>query len=73
MIVGEERHDTIDMALRYLGLGNCRSRKVPVDDEGRIKLEGLAEASRRPVVVPPMSCLQAGTCTAAGTTRWGTR
>jgi glutamate/tyrosine decarboxylase-like PLP-dependent enzyme len=42
VLVGEERHSTIDLALRYLGLGAPQT--VAVDDEGRIRLDALAEA-----------------------------
>jgi glutamate/tyrosine decarboxylase-like PLP-dependent enzyme len=59
VLVGAERHDTIDLALRYLGLGHPRA--VPADREGRIELSALSEAldtipDREPIVV----CLQAG-------------
>ena len=42
-VVGEERHDTIDVALRYLGLGTARSVVVAVDEQGRVRLDALAE------------------------------
>ena len=29
VLIGAERHDTIDMALRYLGIGERRSTVVP--------------------------------------------
>jgi glutamate/tyrosine decarboxylase-like PLP-dependent enzyme len=59
VLVGAERHDTIDLALRYLGLGS--PQVVAADEQGRIKLEALAEAlatlePERPAIV----CLQAG-------------
>jgi glutamate/tyrosine decarboxylase-like PLP-dependent enzyme len=59
ILVGEERHDTIDLTLRYLGLGHPQA--VPADREGRIELSALSEAldaipDREPIVV----CLQAG-------------
>jgi len=59
VLVGAERHDTIDLALRYLGLGHPRA--VAADREGRIELSALSEAldaipDREPTVV----CLQAG-------------
>src|SRR5687768_1901508 len=60
VIVGEERHETVDVALRFLGLGEGRSIAVPADDQGRIRLDALAdtlaEAGNNPVIV----CLQAG-------------
>src|SRR5215208_6639381 len=36
VVVGAERHVTIDVALRYLGLGSGRARVVPADDQGRM-------------------------------------
>ncbi len=43
VIVGEERHETVDVALRFLGLGEGRSVAVPADDQGRIRLDALAD------------------------------
>jgi len=42
VIVGEERHATVDLALRYLGLG--APTPVASDVEGRIRLDALADA-----------------------------
>ena len=39
LLVGAERHDTVDLALRYLGLG--RPRAVAVDEQGRIRVDAL--------------------------------
>jgi glutamate/tyrosine decarboxylase-like PLP-dependent enzyme len=57
VIVGAERHDSVDLALRYLGLG----APIPVaaDDQGRIRVDALAaalDAWSGPTIV----CLQAG-------------
>lgn len=57
IFVGEERHDTIDRALRYLGLG--APTEVEVDDQGRIKVEALAQALGSGAG-PTIVCLQAG-------------
>jgi glutamate/tyrosine decarboxylase-like PLP-dependent enzyme len=57
VLVGAERHDTIDLALRYLGLGEPIS--VAADDQGRIRVDALAaalDAGTGPTIV----CLQAG-------------
>jgi glutamate/tyrosine decarboxylase-like PLP-dependent enzyme len=42
VLVGAERHDTVDLALRYLGLG--APEEVAADDQGRIRVDALAEA-----------------------------
>jgi len=59
VLVGAERHDTIDLALRYLGLGHPRA--VAADREGRIELSALSEAlDAIPEGEPIVVCLQAG-------------
>jgi glutamate/tyrosine decarboxylase-like PLP-dependent enzyme len=57
VLVGAERHDTVDLTLRYLGLGEPIS--VAADDQGRIRVDALAaalDAGTGPTIV----CLQAG-------------
>ena len=59
VVVGAERHVTIDAALRLLGLGSGRLRVVDADDQGRMDAgalpDGLA-ACQGPAIV----CAQAG-------------
>lgn len=57
VLVGEERHTSVDMALRYLGLG--RGRNVAADEQGRIIPDALAEALAE-VDGPVIVALQAG-------------
>lgn len=55
--VGQERHETIDLGLRYLGLG--RPIAVPADAQGRLvaaELDRLLSEGSGPALV----CLQAG-------------
>ncbi len=58
VLVGEERHDSVDLVLRYLGLG--APEPVAADDQGRIDVgalrRALAAGDGRPTVVS----LQAG-------------
>jgi glutamate/tyrosine decarboxylase-like PLP-dependent enzyme len=57
-VVGRQRHATVDVALRALGLG-APGAEVETDSEGRMRPEALAEvlrAARGPVIV----CAQAG-------------
>ncbi|KRD44566.1 pyridoxal-dependent decarboxylase [Cellulomonas sp. Root930] len=57
VLVGEERHGTLDLALRYLGLGTPTA--VVADRQGRLVVDSLAEALAAgdgPTIV----CLQAG-------------
>jgi glutamate/tyrosine decarboxylase-like PLP-dependent enzyme len=59
VLVGAERHDTVDLALRYLGLGT--PEPVPADDQGRIDPGALAHAlEQRPASTPTIVVLQAG-------------
>lgn len=57
VLVGEERHDTVDLALRYLGLGAPQT--VAADAQGRVVVDALVDAlaaSDQPTIV----ALQAG-------------
>ncbi|MDQ1247458.1 MAG: hypothetical protein QG597_1828, partial [Actinomycetota bacterium] len=57
VLAGEDRHTTIDLALRYLGLG--APTLVAVDDQGRVRPDALAAALIR-VEGPAIVCLAAG-------------
>jgi len=58
VLVGAERHDTVDLALRYLGLG--RPETVAADEQGRIRPDALAAALDGDRGRPTIVCLQAG-------------
>jgi glutamate/tyrosine decarboxylase-like PLP-dependent enzyme len=59
VLVGAERHDTVDLALRYLGLG--APEPVAADGQGRIDPGALAEAlAQGPTGGPVIVVLQAG-------------
>jgi glutamate/tyrosine decarboxylase-like PLP-dependent enzyme len=57
VLVGGERHETVDLALRYLGLG--APEPVAADGQGRLVVEDLARALAERDV-PTIVCLQAG-------------
>ena len=57
--VNEESHYTISLALRLLGLGANRIRKIPADDQGRMRADALAAALRE-TSGPCIVCAQAG-------------
>jgi glutamate/tyrosine decarboxylase-like PLP-dependent enzyme len=59
VIVGEEAHATALTALGYLGLGRERAVRVPTDEQGRLRIDGLTERLRT-VRGPLIVCLQAG-------------
>jgi glutamate/tyrosine decarboxylase-like PLP-dependent enzyme len=59
VIVGGERHVTVDRAFRYLGIGSAQIEALPVDEQGRMRAEELPAALARgdgPTIV----CAQAG-------------
>ena len=59
VLVGEQRHDTVDLALRYLGLG--APTVVAADEQGRVLLDALVEAiDAVPKEDPLIVCPQAG-------------
>ena len=59
VVIGEEAHATIRLALQYLGLGRERVHLVPTDEQGRMRagaLPAILDACPGPVLV----CAQAG-------------
>jgi len=59
VLVGAERHDTVDLALRYLGLG--LPEPVAADDQGRVRSDALLAALQAGAAdVPTIVALQAG-------------
>ncbi|WP_345616566.1 pyridoxal phosphate-dependent decarboxylase family protein [Serinicoccus chungangensis] len=58
VVVGAERHDTVDVALRYLGLG--APDVVAVDHEGRVRPDALEESLAEAGTGPAVVVLQAG-------------
>lgn len=57
VFVGADRHASVDLALKYLGLGTPIA--VAADEQGRILVRALAEALDR-FSGPAIVCLQAG-------------
>jgi glutamate/tyrosine decarboxylase-like PLP-dependent enzyme len=59
VLVGEQRHVTVDRALRYLGIGTAQLGVVGADEQGRLRADALRDALRSgdgPTIV----CAQAG-------------
>jgi glutamate/tyrosine decarboxylase-like PLP-dependent enzyme len=56
VVIGEYAHSTVVRALGLLGLGRNRVRRVPADDQGRMRADRLPEDVTGPVVI----CAQAG-------------
>jgi glutamate/tyrosine decarboxylase-like PLP-dependent enzyme len=56
VVIGEKAHSTVVKALGLLGLGRDRVRRVPADDQGRLRADALPEDVTGPMVI----CAQAG-------------
>jgi glutamate/tyrosine decarboxylase-like PLP-dependent enzyme len=59
VVVGRERHATVDRALRFLGLGTAGLREVEVDGQGRMRPDALAGVLRG-LPGPAIVCAQVG-------------
>ncbi len=59
VLVGGERHVTIDRSLRLLGLGTAALELVPADGQGRMRADALRDALAG-VPGPAIVCAQAG-------------
>src|SRR5262249_25519231 len=59
VVVGRQRHVTVDRALRLLGIGSAAIVPVAADDQGRMLVQPLAEALAASSV-PTILCAQAG-------------
>lgn len=62
VVVGAERHGTIDRALRMLGFGTRQVRVVDADDQGRMIAERLELGGTGPLLV----CAQSGNVNGGG-------
>ena len=59
VVVGAERHATVDRALRFLGLGTACIVPVPADGQGRMMPQALRETLAE-LAGPTIVCAQAG-------------
>ena len=60
VIVGAERHATIDRAIRFLGLGENSIEQVPALPDGAMDPDALAAVLARPIRHPTIVCAQSG-------------
>ena len=60
VVVGAERHVTVDRALRLLGIGAAQIVPVAADEQGRMRPDALAEELRADAEEPTIVCAQAG-------------
>ena len=66
VVANEERHATVDRALRLLGMGNASIREVRAGDNGVIDVDDLASVLDRLDGAPAVVCLQAGNVNTGG-------
>src|SRR6266511_1145750 len=59
VVAGQERHATVDRALRFLGLGRACLREVEADGQGRMRPDALARALGD-LAGPGIVCAQMG-------------
>jgi glutamate/tyrosine decarboxylase-like PLP-dependent enzyme len=60
VLVGADRHVTVDRALRYLGIGRRAIEAVPTDDDARLRPDALAAALAQGPAGPTIVCAQVG-------------
>ena len=60
VVASEERHATVDRALRLLGMGTASIRPVRADRNGAIDVDHLGELLAEDSGAPTIVCLQAG-------------
>jgi glutamate/tyrosine decarboxylase-like PLP-dependent enzyme len=60
VLVGAERHTTIDRSLRLLGFGDGTAEVVPADGQGRIDVAALERQLAAGPTGPTIVCAQAG-------------
>jgi glutamate/tyrosine decarboxylase-like PLP-dependent enzyme len=60
VVAGEERHATVDRAMRLLGMGTASIRAVRADENGAIDVADLERVLSRLDGAPTVVCLQAG-------------
>jgi glutamate/tyrosine decarboxylase-like PLP-dependent enzyme len=60
VVIGAERHATVDRAMRLLGMGTVGLVSVPSDDNGAIVVDELRRVLAAEAGRPTIVCLQAG-------------
>ncbi|HET9730680.1 MAG TPA: pyridoxal-dependent decarboxylase [Acidimicrobiia bacterium] len=60
VFVGEERHQTIDRALRLLGIGEASIRPLATNGQGALSAIAVRDAFAEPSDAPTIVCTQAG-------------
>ena len=62
VVVGEEAHPTLIKSLGMLGLGRNRVVRVPVDGQGRMRVDALPEVSGPTIICTQVGNVNTGAC-----------
>ena len=68
-IVGDEAHPTLTKSLGLLGLGRNRVIKIPVDNQGRMRVDALPSISGPTIVCAQVGNVNTGACDAVAEIR----
>ena len=60
VLIGNEAHPTLTLALSYLGLGSGTAERIAVDGQGRMRADALEVALAGGAAGPTIVCAQAG-------------
>jgi len=69
VVVGAEAHPTLIKSLGMLGLGRTRVVRVPVDTQGRLRVDALPQLSGPAIVCAQVGNVNTGACDAVGEIR----
>jgi glutamate/tyrosine decarboxylase-like PLP-dependent enzyme len=62
VVIGEEAHPTLIKSLGLLGLGRSRVLRVPVDGQGRMRVDALPKVSAPAIICTQVGNVNTGAC-----------
>jgi glutamate/tyrosine decarboxylase-like PLP-dependent enzyme len=69
VVIGEEAHPTLIKSLGLLGLGRNRVLRVPVDGQGRMRVDALPKVSAPAIICTQIGNVNTGACDAVAAVR----
>jgi glutamate/tyrosine decarboxylase-like PLP-dependent enzyme len=69
VVIGEEAHPTLIKSLGLLGLGRNRVLRVPVDGQGRMRIDALPKVSAPAIICTQVGNVNTGACDAVAAVR----
>ncbi|MDR3386962.1 MAG: pyridoxal-dependent decarboxylase, partial [Rudaea sp.] len=69
VVIGEEAHPTLTKSLGLLGLGRNRVLRVPVDGQGRMRVDALPKVSAPVIICTQVGNVNTGACDAVASVR----